>query len=146
MHKTKPIDDWYWAARRTEPAGDHFIIENGRDALWPRVRREIDPDRHCAWMPVHRRDKGAQLEDILDMMLTVVPMYQVNRNKFVFEAAKIPVFAKFLRNARADLCNYVSNSIYTDHATKPEPYSDQALRRLGGIVSRTLGCDEDWFE
>jgi hypothetical protein len=73
-------------------------------------------------------------------------MYQVNRNKFVFEAAKIPVFAKFLRNARADLCNYVSNSIYTDHATKPEPYSDQALRRLGGIVSRTLGCDEDWFE
>ncbi len=72
-HEERPTDDWYWAARSSEPAGDHFIIENGQDALWPRVRREIDRNEDCAWMPVHRLNKGAQLEDILDMMLTVVP-------------------------------------------------------------------------
>jgi hypothetical protein len=141
------VDDWYWAADRhgPGPAGDHFIIENGQDALWRRVRREIDPNEHCAWMPVHKLNKGAQLEDILDMMLTVVPTYGVNQNRFVCEAAKIPIFAKFLREARADLCNYVSNSCFPDHPSKPEPYSDKNMRRLGGIVSRTLGCDEDWF-
>ncbi len=96
-------------------------------------------------MPIHKTNKGAQIEDILDMMLTVVPTYHVNLNRFVFEAAKIPVFAEFLHGARADLCNYVSNSAFPDHPTKPEPYSDKAMRRLGTIVSRTLGCDEGWF-
>lgn len=139
------MDDWYWAARSGKPAGDHFIIENGQNALWPRVRREIDQDEHCAWMPVHRRNKGAQLEDILDMMLTVVPCYGVSLNRFVFETAKIPIFANFLRHARADLCNYVSNSCFPDHQSKPEPYSDANMCRLGTIVSRTLGCDENWF-
>jgi hypothetical protein len=32
------VDDWYWAAPSDEPAGDRFIIENGKAALWPRVR------------------------------------------------------------------------------------------------------------
>jgi hypothetical protein len=139
-------NDWYWACRNFgEAAGDHFIIENGQEALWRRVRAEIDQNERCAWMPVHRKNKGAQLEDILDMMLTVVPCYRVNQNRFVFEAAKIPIFAKFLHNARADLCNYVSNSCFPDHQSKPEPYSDDNMRRLGGIVSATLGCDANWF-
>jgi hypothetical protein len=138
-------DDWYWAAPLGEPAGDRFIIENGQDALWRRVRSEIDRSERCAWNAIHRLNKGAQLEDILDMMLKVVPTYCVNMNKFAFEAAKIPIFAQFLRNARSDICNYVSNSCFPDHLSKPEPYSDQNMRRLGGIVSRTLGCDEDWF-
>lgn len=138
-------DDWYWAARFGEPAGDHFIIENGQDALWPRVRNEIDKNEHCNWMPIHKKNKGAQLEDILDMMLTVVPMNQVNLNRFMFEAAKIPVFAKFLRGARYDLCNYVSNSLFTSHESTPEPYSDGNMRRLGSIISKTLETDEDWF-
>ena len=78
------------------------------------MRREIDPNEHCNWNSIHRLNKGAQLEDILDMMFKVVPTYHVNLNKFVFEAAKISVFAKFLRNARSDLCNYVSNSAFPD--------------------------------
>ena len=137
------IDDWFWAARSNEPAGIHFIIENGQDALWRRVRI-VSKDERCHWAPIHRMDKGAQLEDILDMMFTVVPTYHVNHNRFVFEAAKIPVFAKFLRGSRSYLCNYVSNSCFRDPQT-PEPYSDENTRQLGRIVSRTLGCDEDWF-
>ena len=140
-----PTDDWYWAVPFGEPAGDRFILANGRDALWRRVRSEIDPTEHCAWMPVHQLNKGSQLEDVLDMMLTVVPSRSVNMNRFVFEAAKMPVFARFLREARHDICNYVSNSCFLDHQTKPEPYSDDKRRALGRIVSRTLGCGEDWF-
>jgi hypothetical protein len=143
----KIIDDWYWAAARSnEPAGDLFLIENGKDALWRRVRTEIDPTELCYWMPVQRSNNGAQIEDILDLMLTVVPTYGVNMNKFMFEAAKIPVFARFLRDARHDLCNYVSNTCFSDHKITPEPYSDKHMRKLGVIVSKTLGCDEDWFE
>lgn len=96
-------------------------------------------------MPIHKLNKGASIEDILDMMLTVVPTYAVNLNKFVFEAAKVPVFAKFLRNARSDLCNYVSNPVSFAHQSKAEPYSFKAMRKLGAVVSSTLGCQEDWF-
>jgi hypothetical protein len=138
-------NDWFWAAPANEPAGDRFIIANGQDELWRRVRTEIDPGEHCSWMPIQRMNKGSQLEDILDMMLTVVPTSGVNLNRFVFEAAKIPVFAKFLRHARYDLCNYVSNSGFPEHKAKPEPYSDANMRKLGSIVNRTLGSDEDWF-
>lgn len=137
--------NWYWACPRSEPAGDNFIIENGQDALWSRVRAEIDMDEKCMWHKVHKNDQGEQLEDILDMMLTVVPHYRVNQNKFVFEAAKIPVFAKFLYNARADLCNYVSNSLYPEHKSLVETYSEDNMRQLGSIVSKTLGCDENWY-
>lgn len=139
------MNDWYWAACRSDgPARDSFIIENGQEAMWRRVRREFGSEHYCYWMPVHRFNKGAQLEDILDMMLTVVPTYGVNMNRFVFEAAKMPMFARYLRNARSDLCNYVSNPLFPDHH-EPEPYNDANMRKLGGIVSRTLGCDDDWF-
>jgi hypothetical protein len=139
------MDDWYWACRHEEPAGDKFIIENGQDALWRRVRLEIDREEHCAWMAIHPRSKRPRIEDMLDLMLTVVPSYHVNHNQFVFEAAKIPIFAKFLRNGRCDLCNYVSNSSHPTDETKPEPYSDANMRRLGRIVSQTIGNSPDWF-
>jgi hypothetical protein len=139
-----PKDDWFWACGTDGPVGDRFIIENGQEALWRRVRIAIDRDEKCAWMPIYRFNQGASIEDILDMMLTVVPTYGVNLNRFVFEAAKIPMFATFLRNARADLCNYVSNPIHKEPQV-PEPYTNENMRRLGGIVSRTLRCDEDWF-
>lgn len=140
------IDDWYWAAPWDKPAEDVFVIANGQDALWRRVRAEISRDEQCAWMPVQRMNKGAQIEDILDMMLTVVPMCVVNLNRFVFEAAQIPVFARFLRDARSDLCNYVPNGMFPDHVAKPRGrYQDTDMRSLGTIVSSTLGCDEEWF-
>lgn len=141
------INDWYWAAdaRHGEPSGDGFIIENGQDALWHRVRSEFSQN-NCFWMPIQRLYKDAQLGDILDMMLTVVPTYGVNKNRFVFEAAKIPVFARFLRHARSDICNYVSNPLFPCYQPKPEQYSDESKRRLGWIVSRTLQCDDEWFQ
>ena len=137
--------NWHWASANDGPAGDRFIIEDGQDALWRRVRSEISEGERCAWMRIHRAGKAVGLGDILDMMLTVVPLYRVSQNRFVFEAAKIPVFAKFLRSAPADLCNYVSNSCYPDHEAKPEPYSDATMRQLGRVVSHTLGCEDDWF-
>jgi hypothetical protein len=70
---TNKANDWYWAASRSEPAGDRFIIENGQDALWPRVRREIDRTRDATGCQFIRMNKGAQLEDILDMLITVSP-------------------------------------------------------------------------
>ena len=139
-------NDWFWASASDDnPAGDRFVIENGQSNLWPRVRMEIDRGEHCSWGPVHRRDKGAHIEDILDMLLTVVPTYRINHNRFAFEAAKIPVFAKFLRYARADLCNYVSNSCHAKHELALEPYSDANMRRLGQITSEAIKIEPDWF-
>jgi hypothetical protein len=139
-------NDWYWAcAADGEPAADRFIVENGQERLWPRVRMEIDRGEHCAWNHVHRRDKGAHIEDILDMMLTVVQSYRINHNKFVFEAAKIPVFARFLHKGRADLCNYVSNSCFHTHKLGLEPYTDGDMQRLGRIVANTISLPQDWF-
>jgi len=137
--------DWYWACPRHEPAGDRFILANGQDEFWDRVRAEIDHDEECMWSPVHRGKEVPQLDDILDMMFTVVPTYGVNMNRFVFEAARIPVFARFLRNARHDLCNYVSNSLYPEHQPSSERYSNRHMEKLGRIVSATLGCRADWF-
>ena len=95
MGRAKYNNDWYWAcASDAEPAGDKFIVENGQSRLWPRVRMEIDKEENWAWNHVHRADKGAHIEDILDLMLTVVPAYRINHNKFVFESAKIPVLRK----------------------------------------------------
>lgn len=37
------MDGWYWAAPRDRRAGSAFIIEQGQDRLWARVRIEIDP-------------------------------------------------------------------------------------------------------
>jgi hypothetical protein len=139
-------EDWYWAAwSRGGAAGDRFVIAYGQDEMWARVRREISADERCAWMPLHRGGDKAKIEHILHLILCVVPMYQVNHNRFMFEAAKIPAFAKWLRySARADLCNYVSNPVSRD-AIAPAPYSDKEMRHLGGIVNATLGIDDDWF-
>ena len=141
--EVKMVDDWFWASAADIgiPAGDRFVIENGQEALWRRVRREIDANEQCNWMPVNRFNKGSDIEDILDMLITVVPTCGVNHNRFILEAAKIPVFAQFLRNGRSDLCNYVSNSLLETH----EPYSDDKMRKLGNIVSSAICCEPDWF-
>lgn len=140
------MNDWYWAARRSEVAGDRFVIANGKEALWPRVRAEIDDDEQCAWHAIHPGQTEPRIEDIVEMMFTVVPTYRVNHNRFVLEAAQIPVFARFLRNARLDLGNYVSNSAHPDELIPLEHYDANVVRRLSAIVSSTLGIDDDWAE
>lgn len=139
-------ENWFWAASNDSPAGDRFVIADGKDDLWARVRREVAANERCAWNAIHPNGENAALADILDMMFTVVPTYRVNHNRFVFEAAKIPVFADFLKNAKADLGNYVSNSCFPDAVMPVEPYSSSATDKLGQIVSATLGIDPDWYE
>ena len=92
------------------------------------------------------RAKGlARLDGHARPDVTVVPTYQVEHDRFVMEAAKIPAFADFLRNARADLCNFVSNPAFVAQAAAPEMYTDDAMRRLGRTVNQTLKIDDDWF-
>ncbi|MBB4003224.1 hypothetical protein [Aurantimonas endophytica] len=140
------MNDWYWAARRDGPSGDAFVIAEGKEALWPRVRAEIDANEQCMWMPIHEGRAQPELSHILDLALTVVPTYRVNHNRFVFEAAKIPSFAHFLRESRREISEYVSNSAYADELVRLEPYTEEARKRLGDIVSETLGINDDWFQ
>ena len=138
-------DDWYWAAVRGEPAGDRFIIANGKAEMNRRIVAEVDPtDRQASWNAIQRQGRAVTIEDIFDMMFTVIPTYRVNHNRFVLEAAKIPVFAKFLRNARYDLVNYVSNSAHPDAAIPLEPFDQSVADRLSRVVSNTLGIEDDW--
>lgn len=137
-------NDWYWAAGNDGPARDRFVIANGKTVLWARVRSEIDRKEDCAWMPVHSGHPQPRLEDILDMMFTVVPTFGVNRNRFVLEAAAIPVFARFLHDARYDLPNYVSNPGYADETIQVERYDENVVRRLSAVISGTLGVEDEW--
>lgn len=140
------MHDWYWAARRNEPAGDAFVIANGKDALWHRVRTEIDAEEKVAWNDIHYGSSEPSIIHILDMLLTVIPMYRINHNRFMLEAAQIPCFAEFLKAAPATLSNYVSNSIYPDAVMPLEPYSPQIVARLGAVASQTLNVEPNWFE
>lgn len=144
--KMSEREDWYWAAASDEPAGDKFIIASGTDELWSRVRREINANEDCAWNALHRGHEKATTDDVLDLILTVILPYRVNQNRFVLEAAKIPVFARFLRSARSDLGNYVSNPIHPEPLLPVARYSRQTTQQLGEAVSNTLGIETDWFE
>ena len=79
---------------------------------------------------------------ILDLLLTVVLPYQVDHNRFMVEAAQIPSFAVFLREARADLCNYVSNPSHLGVAIAPAPYSAEAKEALRRRIDHTLSVGE----
>jgi hypothetical protein len=144
--------DWFWACASPfegkdgfERAGKRFVIANGKTALWRRVRSEIDPNERCSWNAIHQGRPEPTLGDILDMMLTVAPCYGIRKSTFVIEAAQIPVFAKFIKeaSARASLCNYVSSSM----VDKLEDYDRDEHIALGRAVNRTLGIDDkDWWE
>lgn len=142
-------EDWYWAAgdQTRAPAGDKFVIANGKEELWRRVRAEIDRDeRPGGWDAVHQGRSRATIEDALDLVLRVGPMYRVNKNRLVLEAARIPVFAAFLRKqAHAGIGDYVSNGIAPEVPMTAEPYSEEIRQNLGRRVSSTLGIEEDWF-
>lgn len=140
------MHDWYWAAEREGPAGDRFVIENGKEALWRRVRSDIDVGERVMWAPIHKGSQEPNMSHVMHILLSVVPTYRVSHNRFVFEAAKIPCFAHFLRNAPGGLPEYVSNSAYPEIPLLPEPYTHEAAYKLGSIVSATLGIDPDWMD
>jgi hypothetical protein len=138
-------DDWWWACDGSEPAADKFIIANGKKELCRRLREELGADEKYASASIQQEGKPLTIEDVLDLLLISVFNYRVNQNRFMFEAAKIPVFAKFLRNAKYGLGNYVSNDYFPNYRMAFEQYSCKRMRQLGYAVSRTLSCDPDWF-
>lgn len=140
------MDDWYWAVHNVEPARQKFIIENGKEALFARAYREFGTDRELAWLPMHRGSKRITTDHVFRLLLTVVPTYRVDHNRFMLEAAKIPIFAQFLRDSPSNLSDYVSNSIYGNALIPLEPYSSASTRRLGSVVSATLGIEDDWYD
>jgi hypothetical protein len=142
MHK----QNWFWACSRDEqPAADRFVIANGQDKLWSRVRREIDDKERVFWMNIHSGKSEPDMADMLNLAVHIVPNYLISHNAFVREAAQIPVFAQFLRSAPDGLCNYVSNPVLPVATIAKEPYTDAEMRRLGRIVSGTLDIEDDWF-
>ena len=143
----KKDNNWYWAAHvapRSLSVGK-FIIEKGQDALFRRCRVDMGTDDNIHWMMINSDNKEITISDILNLVLAVMITYQISQNAFMFEAAKIPVFAEFLKNGKVDICNYVSNSMFKDNNVVIEPYDHEAMIKLGKIVSETLGCDADWF-
>lgn len=99
------------------------------------------------WPPLDNRDEltlSAWLTDMLDLAIHTAPMYGVNQTRFVMEAAQVPVFAEYLRHAKWDLCNYISNTTYTQQPPVPEPYTREKLKKLEIAVSNTLGIAPDW--
>ena len=95
-------------------------------------------------MPIHRGHPKPNVEDILDMMFTVVPTYRVSHNRFVLEAARFPRSLSSKR--RADLVNYVPNSAHPDELIPLEPYDEKVVQRLSAVVSHALGIEDDWRE
>lgn len=137
---------WYWATTFDEgAAGTRFIIACGQDNLWSRARDEFGTDRGVHWNRINSPGANPTLADLLELSIHTVPMYGVDHNTFVAEAAQIPVFAKFLHAGKADLCNYVSNPIVGGMVVQRQPYSNAEKNRLGRIVSSTLNIESDWF-
>lgn len=134
------IDRWYWAVGKGSAAGDRFVIAKGQRELWLRVKYEFGSPDNVAWMAVNARSNNdpVELRDFLDMALRIVSMYGVNHNRFVFEAAQIPVFALFLRRAPFGLHDYVSNPAYSGPLKPAERYSDDKFRELEAAVASTV--------
>jgi hypothetical protein len=144
--------DWYWGIKHTnadnelELAGDRFIIVNGgQDEFWRRVRAELCPREDVAWMPLHPGKSEPTLKNFLDLLVYTIPKYGVNHNKFMEQAAQVPVFAEFIKNG-PDICNAVANPCHREATAPVEPYSDKKRRELAAIVAGTLGLEDDWFE
>jgi hypothetical protein len=136
---------WYWAAKFGDGAvGDRFVIACGQDDLWRRVRQELDADDQVYWGAINGGGHSI-LNGILDLAIQTAPNYGIDRNRFMLEAAQIPAFAKYLRSAKYDLCNYIDNPIVADMVIRPRSYSEAEKNRLGHIVSRTLNIEPTWF-
>ena len=130
--------------REQRPAGDRFVVAQGEEPFWSRVRAEVEPGEHCACMPFGPAEAEPTLADCFRVLLTGREVYGASYNRVVIELAQVPAFARFVREAPADLCNSVSNPIGHDPLPR-EPYSGDAERALGQAVARTLGLVDRWW-
>lgn len=148
----EPFDDapqWYWAAWTGDVgemahAGDKFVIASGQRELWSRVRREIAADRHCHWHKFGPVDGKASLADCARIMLQAREVYGANYNRVTIELAQVPAWAKFIKEAPSDLCNWVANPMVVEPLPR-ERYSVEAETRLGNQIAETLRLEEDWW-
>ena len=134
-------DEFYWACSLdNKPAKNRFVIANGQHELWRRVYVEITQDDRCAWNRVHPADCKPQIEDIMNLLICEVPTYQINHNQFLLEAAKIPVFAKYL-NESQNLNFLISNPLFENEPIIQEPYDVEVSLRLAQIIDATLQAE-----
>jgi hypothetical protein len=136
------MDDYFWAsANDNQPAGDRFIIAEGREEFRRRAPLEVGPEPY-SWDAIRGVPRGAPIaiEDILAHLLTCVQHYGVNHNRAVMEFARIPVFAKFLHES-CDLHQIVSNPMQRIPITR-EPYSADTAKALARRIAQTLEHEE----
>jgi hypothetical protein len=149
---TSDFDDspqWYWAAwtgdvGEVTPAGDKFVIASGQRELWRRVRTEIDVERKCHWHSFGPKDGKATLADCARIFLTSREMYGVNYNRLTIELAQVAAWAKLIKEAPSDLCNWVSNPISLESLPR-EKYDVDREEALGQRIAATLGLEGDWW-
>lgn len=140
---------WYWASGdgdgpEADDAGDRFVIASGQRQLWSRVRHEVDRGGDASWNSFGPEDGKATLADCMRVFLQSREMYGVNYNRLTIELAQVPAWAKFIKDAPSDLCNWISNPI----TTKPLPrdrYDREIEAQLGRRIASTLGLKEDWW-
>lgn len=143
---------WYWAVAdgrsngsTAGQAGNLFVVANGQQALWSRVRSEIDVTEKCSWNSFGARNGDTTLADCMYVFLQAREMYGVDYNRLVLEFAQVPAFAHFIHDGPSDLCNRVSNPISTD-LLRREAYSETTMRALGDRVGETLGLEMEWWQ
>ena len=64
----------------------------------------------------------------------------------VLEFAQVPTFARFIKNGRINLCNYVENAIFRDPVCYAR-YSEETMEALGERITKTLKIkDARWWK
>lgn len=136
-------NEWCWAAKADDDiTGNRFLIARNEEDLWQRVRMELDPHENCHWEYISEGEPT--IEDMFNLYLVNATSYGVSHNRFMLEAAQVPVFAKFLRGSKFGLCNYVDNPSFFQPVPGRERYSPESMRTLESAISATLGIEAGW--
>ncbi|MDI3567554.1 hypothetical protein [Bradyrhizobium sp. Arg816] len=143
---------WYWAADSGrgldidafERADDRFVIAIGQRELWARVHREVNPRGDCAWSSFGAADGKATLADCMRVFLQAREIYGVSLNRLVLEFARVPVFAKFIKDSPSALGSSISNPVGKGPLPRPA-YDGNVERQVGQRIADTLGLEEDWW-
>jgi hypothetical protein len=131
-------DHFLWACPRDgQPAGERFVIANGKDKLWNRFRSEIGHYDNHFWHYINPGRGPIELSHIFTLLLNQVPTFQINQNKFLLEAAQIPVFAEYIYN-HGNPTQLVSNPTFEEYPIYQQPYNENIAIQLARRVERTL--------
>ena len=84
------------------------------------------------------KDGKATLADCTAVFLFLREGYGVAFNRIMLELARVPVWAKFVDEARGNLCDYVSNPISPEPLPR-HPYERDPELALQRRIVQTLG-------